>query len=279
MKKLAVVTAAAALAIAVAVQAKREGTGEGAAPAATVAAAADRLAIARQGIVLIDPDGTDKTVLTRHRGWIDYAPAWSPDARRIAFTRTTDGYRSFHVYVMSVKGGPARRLTDGRFDEDPAWSPDGRLIAYGSMRGLKLIRPDGSGERRLRRIGEATEPAWSPDGGRIAYAKDGWVSTANRNGEQRRRVVRGSAPSWSPDGQELAYMPRGGGVATVQVNGKNRRVLGNGMNPAWSPDGKRIAFGRWPPSGVFSVWVMTAEGKRAQRISRQGADPAWRPLP
>jgi Tol biopolymer transport system component len=50
------------------------------------------------------------------------------------------------------------------------------------------------------------------------------------------------------------------------------------MLPAWSPDGERIAFARWPATNVFSVWVMTAEGKHVRRVSREGSDPAWRPL-
>ena len=245
---------------------------------ASASAAGDRLAIAREGIVLIDPDGGNQRVLTRHRGWVDYQPAWSPDQRRIAFTRTTDGYRSFQIFVKPVNGGPARRLTDGRFDERPAWSPDGRLVAYQSMDGIKVIRPDGSGRRRIRGTRQAASPAWSPDGGRLAFSQRGYVWTAKANGRDRRRVARGREPDWSPDGKRLAYTLPNGGVATVGVGGSGRRLLGKGMEPAWSPDGRRIAFGRWPENEVFSVWVMRADGSSRRRVARHGMDPAWRPV-
>lgn len=243
------------------------------------AANGDRLAVARQGIVLIDPDGSSARVLTRHRGWLDEHPTWSPDGSRIAFKRSKNQYRSFQIYVKRVAGGQARRLTDGRYDEYPAWSPDGRLIAYSSMRGLKVIRPDGSGERRIARFRDARELDWSPDGSRIAFNARSWVWVARWNGTGKRRIVRGSAADWSPDGRKLVYMPRGGGVATIGTNGKGRRYLSNGLEPAWSPDGKKIAFNTWPPNNVFDLRVIGADGKHKRRIAREGSYPAWRPLP
>jgi Tol biopolymer transport system component len=248
-------------------------------PRAAPAAARDRLAISQQGIVLIDPSGRNKRILTRHRGWLDEDPTWSPDGSRIAFKRTKNEYRSFQIYVKRVAGGPARRLTDGRFDEYPAWSPDGRVIVFNSMGGLKAIRPDGSGERRMARLRGAGEVDWSPDGSRITFTRDGWVRVARRDGTRERRVVRGRAADWSPDGRKLAYMPPRGGVATIGANGRERRFLTNGMLPAWSPDGKRIAFQRWPLNRPFTVWVMSAEGRHIRRVTRAGAYPAWRPLP
>jgi hypothetical protein len=50
------------------------------------------------GIAVITA-ATGKTVtLTRHVGWEDSGPAWCPDGSRIAFSRTTDGSRSFQIY-------------------------------------------------------------------------------------------------------------------------------------------------------------------------------------
>jgi TolB protein len=279
MQKAVAVAVAAVLAVATAFAASAGTDDPRETPPAAPAATGDRLAISQQGIVLIDPTGRNRRILTRHRGWLDNDPAWSPDGRRIAFVRTKNQYRSFQIYVKRVAGGPARRLTAGRFDEHPAWSPDGRTIAFSSMRGLKVIRADGSRERRITRFGDALAVDWSPDGSRIAFSKNGWIWIARWNGTRQRRIVRGRAADWSPDGRRLAFMPPKGGVATIGANGKGRRFLTNGMLPAWSPDGRRIAFQRWPPDRPFTVWVMSAEGKRIRRVTRTGAYPAWRPLP
>src|SRR5512142_1983078 len=93
-------------------------------------------------IVLIDGTGHQVAVLTKRApSTSDWAPAWSPDGTRIAFVRTTDGRRSFHVHVMRADGTGIRQITHGRFDENPAWSPDGRWIAYSSASGLRLVHP------------------------------------------------------------------------------------------------------------------------------------------
>jgi TolB protein len=276
MKKAVAVAVLVMLAIALAAQADGADRTAGAEQAAR---ADDRLAVARRGIVLIDPGGGNADVLTKRRGWRDFEPAWSPDGRRIAFARTTDCYCTARLFVMRASGRRVRRLTDGRFDESPEWSPNGRLIAYDSTRGLKVIRPDGSGERRLARFGEAADVAWSPDGRRLAFARGRYVWIAPWKGEGARRLVRGGDPDWSPDGQKLVYMPPRGGVATVRADGKGQRFLTNGMLPAWSPDGKRIAFNRWPRNNVFEVWMMSAAGKHVRRVSSAGRYPAWRPLP
>lgn len=239
----------------------------------------DRLAVARHGIVLVDRDGGNADVLTKRRGWRDYEPAWSPDGRRIAFTRSADCYCTGRIFVMRANGRGVRRLTDGRSDESPEWSPDGRLIAYSSERGLKVIRPDGSHERRVARFGDAGEVDWSPDGRRLAFARGRFVWTARwKDGGGERRLVRGGDPDWSPDGRTLAYMPRHGGVATIGADGNGRRFLAKGLLPAWSPDGKRIAFNTWPRNNVFDLRMMAADGTHPRRVSRTGSYPAWRPL-
>ena len=74
-------------------------------------------------------------------------PLWSPDGRRLAFTR---GQGGASVYVVNVDGGRERNVTRGPV-RDFAWSPDGRRIAFDSARTqLRDLR------RELRR-GRAAE--------------------------------------------------------------------------------------------------------------------------
>ena len=87
--------------------------------AATPHSATDAIAAgsASGALVLVDSAGHRLATLTAHRGWVDTDPAWSPDGKRLAFTRTKNEYKSFQVYVMRADGGGVRRLTNGRFDE------------------------------------------------------------------------------------------------------------------------------------------------------------------
>jgi hypothetical protein len=73
-----------------------------------------------------------------------------------------------------VAGGAPRRLTSDRRSLSPLWGP--RLIAFhrgGFGRGgdVWLIRPDGTGLRRLTRTNAGIYPAaWSADGGKLLAA-------------------------------------------------------------------------------------------------------------
>jgi TolB protein len=92
----------------------------------------------------------------------------SQDGRWLVFARTERGMS--HAYIAPVAGGEARRLTDSP-STTPRWSPDGQWIGFSSDRtfggGIWLIRPDGTGQRRLAEIGGW--PVWWPDGKQVGY--------------------------------------------------------------------------------------------------------------
>lgn len=63
----------------------------------------------------------------------DFAPAVSPDGRKIAFVSNADG--NFEIYVMNSDGSGLLRVTrDPADDLNPSWMPDSRTIVFSSNR-------------------------------------------------------------------------------------------------------------------------------------------------
>jgi TolB protein len=94
----------------------------------------------------------------------DYAPAWSPDGRRIAFTCDRE---NSDIFSANVDGTDLRRLTTNpKSDYFPAWSPDGRWLAYVSYTGKNVsvwvMRSDGTSRKRITPSSQDQVPAWAP---------------------------------------------------------------------------------------------------------------------
>ncbi len=102
-------------------------------------------------ICIVNRDGTDFFRLTRD-STRDTHPAWSPDGRRIAFSRDRD------IAIITFTETGLTRLTTGF---DPAWSPDGTRLVFAEFDGLFTINADGTNRQRLS-SGYYSGPAWRP---------------------------------------------------------------------------------------------------------------------
>ena len=207
----------------------------------------------------VRPDGTEGERLTRRLPTTD--PAWSPDGRRIAFTRNEDTGESTtfthdDVFVMDADGSDVRQLTpdkEGRSLSQPTWSPDGRQLAYVDGESVQsavpsrygdlfVIADDGSGTRRLT-TGPVSDPDWSPDGREVTF-------------------VRGknlSSPTEANDDIHVLNLATGAARQLTRTGPGTYEAA-----PAWSPDGSRVAFvrwsGAWDLSGMASVNVVNRDG-------------------
>jgi dipeptidyl aminopeptidase/acylaminoacyl peptidase len=124
----------------------------------------------------------------------DTDPAWSPDAKLLAFSSNRsqpdpDATYDTNIWVVSAdnsdKGAHLTQITTNPgSDTDPTWSPDGKWIAYVTQLNPKLmdyatkhiaVSPASGGEAKVLTLSfdrTTTQPHFSPDGAFIYFIAD-----------------------------------------------------------------------------------------------------------
>jgi TolB protein len=202
---------------------------------------------------IMDLDGSNDRALLAGPPAMSFAPVFSPDGRRIAFSMASEG--NTDIYVVGAGGGFPQRLTTAPgVDTAPSFSPDGRNIAFESDRGgtpqIYAMSADGSGQRRISFAGGSHgSPAWSPKGDLIAFSR--WngatvsIGVVAPDGSGERMVTNGwqdERPTWAPDGEFLVFQrtQQGSGTAwpyTVRLDGgelKRLAIPQPGSDPDWT---------------------------------------------
>src|SRR5258708_5461860 len=119
----------------------------------------------------------------------DSAPVWSRDGKSIAFA--SDRYGHYDVYLVSVEGGEARRLTTYSSDAIPTtFTPDGKFVVFSGHRMVsakgsrfpnrrfpELYKGSIEGGRQPELIlttyaGEDRNPVWAADENSLFYLSE-----------------------------------------------------------------------------------------------------------
>ncbi|MDR3208545.1 MAG: Tol-Pal system beta propeller repeat protein TolB [Rickettsiales bacterium] len=204
-------------------------------------------------------DGTQKK-LGNFNG-MNFAPRWSPDGRKIAFS-LVDGRGASNIHEYEIETKKLRRLTntDG-INTSPSYSPDGKILAYNSnSSGSQQLHAMDLATLKSRRIsygdGRYATPAFSPDGKYLAFTKIAddtfFIGVMSPNGKNERILAGGwymESPSWAPNSRRLVYYEtekindgeeRQSSIRSVDILGHFNHEIRlpdgvNGMDPTWSP--------------------------------------------
>ena len=224
------------------------------------------------GIWVMDANGTNLVRVAAGR-----SPAWSPNGRRVAFTKYGSGAsvpnNRGYIWVVNADGSNAHRLVKAPVDFvwEVDWNPviaDRVAFSTGSwVSSIYVMNTNGSNAHKLASDlrDSVVEPVWSPNGRRIAFSSN-----------------------WSMAKAEI-YTVDAAGDAPVRLT-QNRVFDGS---PSWSPDGRSIAFVRstgkgatcvnCPPTklGPAEIYLINADGTGLTRLTHNGVtegSPAWQPV-
>jgi Tol biopolymer transport system component len=230
-----------------------------------------------------------------HTRWRDWREAESQRARR-----ETD--------ALAARGlSPSAPVTSaGVRQGGPRFSPDGALIAYTSRtldryRSLRVVRPDGSGDREVATRNSGARCAWTPDGRALvfdeaevyeSFALFSDLRVADVASGRVRKLTHGQRarePDVAPDGRSVVFVRERGGhaeLALVGMDGEGLRELTASApgtewsGPRFSPDGATIVAARWSQGGLLDLVRVDAASGAVEELTHDRAkdvEPAFSP--
>jgi len=262
------------------------------------------------GLYLCAPDGSNSRQIVNKSGLlIDLH--WSPDGRRLCFTRSEHSQVS--LWEVDRDGGGLICLFPGLLSNLTAshglWAPNGEyLIAdsfcAGRYRPSAARLPSGPFSRHWGQPAclesgplDISVSAISPDGSRLFGLANMARHSQMEQYDTQSRLFKPFLPSiscgyadFSKDGQRIAYVAGEQEITgpsclwVSQIDGSHKVQLTKPplltMLPRWSPDGKWIAFMGKDPGQPWRVRVVSVDGGSYAPVTavndEEGA-PTWSP--
>ena len=233
--------------------------------------------------------------ITEQTGQVQ-VPTASPDGEEVAYLSDSGGHAN--VWVARVDRSVPPRPITAEDDPDvviglPVWSPRGDLIVYyrqrtGEVATLRLIRPDGTGERRLTET--AGGASWSRDGNWVYHMSPSGAGRVTRRTERIRvdggdplPVRDGAAgillssdgrtgyfsPSTARQGEVWRASPVATGVAELLIGDLQSRL------PLWPHHYHLSSDDRWlatplADGGTTNLWIVSTADGSLRRITDYG---------
>ncbi len=245
-------------------------------------------------------------------GGYDMHPAFSPDSRRLAFSRRGRG--AGQIYLLSLSedyqaaGEPEPLTHEPGVYAYPVWTLDGGeiIVVFGKTADTRLHRipvRDPEGMRPLNVSHEvAAYPALSAQGDRLAFAEMtfgggilrvelpgpgvSWGSEQWKPQEFALSTRQRGRASYSHDGKKIAYASKDSGITEIWTCNSDgsaesefqvTRLNGAVSQPRWSPHGESISF-FCSLEGNAEICVISSGGGDHRNLTQHPANdnsPSW----
>jgi Tol biopolymer transport system component len=223
---------------------------------------------------------------------------WSPDSTELLFVSAYEDPEHADeavikgtkvplsaIYILNLRTGKQRRLTEFGRNCSGDWSPDGTQLAlsFGTEQSSDIYVVSLTGKHRSRLTDSksiCTRPAWSPDGRHIVYiaasspeAEDSaaGVFVTDSTGANKKRIsdMTAFSVSWSPDSKRI-LLQTGSGLMLTDIEGNNSinpaPGIGRPLDALFTPDGREIIF-RSNHEGEWRLYATELNGTGLRKIT------------
>ncbi|MGK5090067.1 translocation protein TolB [Bdellovibrionota bacterium FG-2] len=243
----------------------------------------------KKEVYIMNYDGTEVKQITHHRS-IAFAPAWSPDGTRIAyslFTRHKNNVKNLDLYEFDFKTETVRLLSNRKgINSGAAYAPDGKRLAVtmnflGNPDIFVMDLANLSVTPVSKSFGFDVDPTWSPDGKSIAFVSSRtgvpMVFSMAADGTKVQRLTYAgkynATPTWSLQNNKIGFagwIDAHFDIFIMNPDGTKIERLtkdqGNNEDPFFSPDGNFLAFSS-KRTGQQNIYVMNVDGTFVKRLT------------